>query len=131
MPWCTQVEVLLHPNVGCFVTHCGWNSSLESMVSGISVVALPQWSDQTTNAKLLQDYWKTGVRATRSEDGSVIEAEEIKRCLEIATDGERGQEMRKQAKKLRDLAKEAVEEHGTSSLNLKLFIDNVCSLRSS
>ena len=60
--WCSQVEVLSHKAVGCFVTHCGWNSTIESIVSGIPMVAFPQWTDQLTNAKLIEDLWKTGIR---------------------------------------------------------------------
>ncbi|KAJ4968097.1 hypothetical protein NE237_014798 [Protea cynaroides] len=47
VPWCSQVEVLSHASVGCFVTHCGWNSTLESVATGVPVVAFPQWTDTT------------------------------------------------------------------------------------
>ncbi|XP_062164986.1 crocetin glucosyltransferase, chloroplastic-like [Alnus glutinosa] len=73
VPWCSQVEVLSHPLLGCFVTHCGWNSTLESLVSGVLVVAFPQWTDQGTNAKLIQDVWKMGVRVTANENGNVLD----------------------------------------------------------
>ncbi|KAL0431181.1 UNVERIFIED_CONTAM: UDP-glycosyltransferase 75C1 [Sesamum radiatum] len=113
---------------GCFLTHCGWNSSLESLVSGVPVVSFPQWSDQNTNAKLIQDFWRTGVSVRKPEDGGVVEADEIKRCLEIVMDsGERAEEMRRQARKWRDLAKEAAKEGGSSYVNLKTFADQVLS----
>ena len=40
VPWCSQMEVLSHPSLGCFVIHCWWNSSLESLVSGVPVVSV-------------------------------------------------------------------------------------------
>jgi hypothetical protein len=123
--WCSQVEVLSHPSLGCFVTHCGWNSTLESLVSGVPVVAYPQWSDQGTNAKLIQDVWKTGVRVTANEDG-IVESDEIKRCLELVIGGgEEGGEMRRNAKKWRDLAREATKEGGSSYENLKSFVEEI------
>ncbi|KAI7755001.1 LOW QUALITY PROTEIN: hypothetical protein M8C21_010131, partial [Ambrosia artemisiifolia] len=81
VPWCSQLEVLSHPSLGCFVTHCGWNSTLESIACGVPVVAFPHWTDQSTNAKLIEDVWGTGVRVTSNEDG-VVEGEEIRRCVE-------------------------------------------------
>ncbi|KAL0331138.1 UNVERIFIED_CONTAM: UDP-glycosyltransferase 75C1 [Sesamum angustifolium] len=110
---------------GMLLTHCGWNSSLESLVSGLPVVSFPQWSDQTTNAKLIQDYWRTGVSVRKPEDGGVVKADEIERCLEIMDGGERAEEMRRQARKWRDWAKEATKEGGTSFVNLKTFADQV------
>lgn len=53
--WCSQMEVLSHPSLGCFVTHCGWNSSIESLASGVPMIAFPQWADQGTNTKLIKD----------------------------------------------------------------------------
>ncbi|KAL4642845.1 hypothetical protein ACB092_02G049400 [Castanea dentata] len=99
VPWCSQVEVLSHPSLGCFVTHCGWNSTLESLILGVPMVAFPQWSDQETNAKLIEDVWKIGVRLTVNKDG-IVEGDEIKRCLELVVgDGERGEAIRRNAKK--------------------------------
>ncbi|GMP78156.1 hypothetical protein CsSME_00034204 [Camellia sinensis var. sinensis] len=125
VPWCSQVEVLSHPSVGCFVTHCGWNSTLESLVLGIPVVCLPQFTDQPTNAKLLEDEFKTGLRATKNDEG-IVEGDEIKRCIELVMgDGEIGEEIRKNAEKWKYLAKEAVKEGGSSHKNLRAFVDEI------
>uniref|UniRef100_A0A6N2MPJ9 Anthocyanidin 3-O-glucosyltransferase n=1 Tax=Salix viminalis TaxID=40686 RepID=A0A6N2MPJ9_SALVM len=59
--WCPQLQVLAHISVGCFVTHCGWNSTLievyitEALSLGVPMVAMPQWTDQPTNAKYITD----------------------------------------------------------------------------
>ncbi|GLT80569.1 hypothetical protein SLA2020_520020 [Shorea laevis] len=121
VPWCSQVEVLSHPSVGCFLTHCGWNSTLEGLASGVPVVTVPQWADQGTNSKLVQDVWKTGIRMKRSEEGRV-ERDKIKRCLELVMGSE---EIRLSAKKWKDLAREAAMEGGSSDQNLKAFVDDL------
>uniref|UniRef100_A0A2N9EX95 Glycosyltransferase n=1 Tax=Fagus sylvatica TaxID=28930 RepID=A0A2N9EX95_FAGSY len=125
VPWCSQVEVLSHPSVGCFVTHCGWNSSSESLASGVPMIGFPQWIDQGTNAKLIQDVWKTGVRVNVNEEG-ILESDEIKKCLELVMgSGERGEEIRRNAKKWKELAREAAKEGGSSYNNLKAFVDEI------
>ncbi|GJR24007.1 crocetin glucosyltransferase, chloroplastic-like protein [Tanacetum coccineum] len=75
------VEVLSHEAIGCFVMHCGWNSTVESLAAGVRVVVLPQWSDQATNAKMIEDVWKTGVRMRKREGDGVVEGKEINRCV--------------------------------------------------
>nr|ABQ02258.1 O-glucosyltransferase 3 [Vitis labrusca] len=123
--WCPQLDVLSHPSLGCFITHCGWNSTLECLASGVPVVAFPQWTDQGTNAKLIEDLWKTGVRVTANEEG-IVESEEIKRCLDVVMGrGERGEELRRNAGKWKDLAREAVKDGGSSDYNLKAFLDEL------
>ncbi|CAA3007363.1 crocetin glucosyltransferase, chloroplastic-like [Olea europaea subsp. europaea] len=132
VPWCSQLEVLSHPSVGCFLTHSGWNSCIESLSSGVPMVAFPQWADQPMNSKLVKDYWKTGLRAAAATDGGILMADEIARCLEIAMGGgERGEDMRKQAQKWKILAKEAVKEGGSSNVNLKAFTDQIVGLNQS
>ncbi|KAL3506504.1 hypothetical protein ACH5RR_031886 [Cinchona calisaya] len=125
VPWCSQVEVLKHPSLGCFVTHCGWNSTLESIVCGVPVIAFPQWTDQGTNAKLIEDVWKTGVRVIPKEEG-IVESDEINRCIEMVMDDEeKGIELRRNAKKWKELAREAMQEGGSSDKNLKAFVEEV------
>ncbi|CAI9776130.1 unnamed protein product [Fraxinus pennsylvanica] len=123
VPWCSQVEVLSHRSIGCFVTHCGWNSTLESMVSGVPIIGCPQFSDQTTNAKMVDEVWGIGVRA-KANGESIIERGEFKKCLDIAMGDEgRGKEMRGNAGKWRGLAIEAVKEGGSSYNNLKKLLE--------
>ncbi|WOG87231.1 hypothetical protein DCAR_0206454 [Daucus carota subsp. sativus] len=119
VPWCSQLEVLSHPSLGCFVTHCGWNSTLESLVSGVPVVAFPHWTDQTTNAKLIEDVWKTGVRVNGDEKG-VVDGDEVHRCLELVMGDE---VLRRNAEKWGDLAREATKG-GSSDKNLKAFVED-------
>uniref|UniRef100_A0A2P2PIR9 Glycosyltransferase n=1 Tax=Rhizophora mucronata TaxID=61149 RepID=A0A2P2PIR9_RHIMU len=123
VPWCSQIEVLSHPSIGCFVTHCGWNSTMEGLVSGVPMVAFPQWSDQGTNAKLIEDVWKTGVRVAANEEG-IVDGDEIRSRLDLVMQsGEKGDEMRSNAKKWKHLARDAVKEDGSSYQNLKTFVD--------
>ncbi|CAN0914255.1 Phloretin 4'-O-glucosyltransferase [Linum grandiflorum] len=133
--WCSQVEVLSHEAVGCFVTHCGWNSTLESMCLGVPLVGFPQFSDQTTNAKLVEDVWKTGVRVAVPEkvDGdeteAVVEGDEIRRCLDLVMgDGSQVRdEVRRNANKWKQLARDALREGGSSRSNLEAFVDQIFS----
>ncbi|KAL1561578.1 Anthocyanidin 3-O-glucoside 5-O-glucosyltransferase 1 [Salvia divinorum] len=118
--WCSQLEVLGHAAVGCFVTHCGWNSAVESLSLGVPVVAVPQWFDQATNAKLMEDVWGCGVRVEGGGGG------ELRRCIEMVMDGgERSRAVRENARKWKDLAREAMAENGSSLNNLHAFLQPI------
>nr|BCO07622.1 UDP-glucose:anthocyanin 5-O-glucosyltransferase [Cyclamen purpurascens] len=119
--WCSQMEVLSHPSIGCFVSHCGWNSSLESLVCGVPLVCFPIWTDQSTNAKLIEDIWRVGLRVTKNENG-IVEGNEIKTCLDIVM-GEKKEYLNINAQKWKKLAIEAAKEHGSSYSNLRDFVD--------
>nr|XP_016487713.1 PREDICTED: crocetin glucosyltransferase, chloroplastic-like [Nicotiana tabacum] len=124
VPWCSQMEVLFHKSIGCFVSHCGWNSTLESIVADVPLIGYPQFSDQVTNSKMVEEVWGTGVRA-RAEEG-IVKREELKRCLKILMgDGEKGNEIRRNVKKYKDLAMEAVKGGGSSHYNLNKFLDSL------
>ncbi|CAL5353346.1 unnamed protein product [Camellia sinensis] len=119
--WCPQLQVLVHKAIGCFVTHCGWNSTLEALSLGVPMVAMPQWTDQSTNAKYIMDVWRMGLRV-RCNDKGVVRREEIEHCVKEVMEGERGKEMRRNAIKWSELAKEAVGEGGSSDRNIHEFV---------
>ncbi|KAA8532159.1 hypothetical protein F0562_006699 [Nyssa sinensis] len=122
--WCPQLEVLSHQAVGCFMTHCGWNSTLEALSLGVPMVAMPQWTDQTTNAKFVVDVWQAGVRVKVNEKG-IVGREEIEVCIKEVMEGERGKELKRNAVKWKVLAKEAVDEGGSSDKNIEDFVSKI------
>lgn len=122
--WCPQTEVLCHKAVACFITHCGWNSLSESIASGVPVIAYPKWTDQPTNAKLVCDVFKIGVRMRVGEDG-VLDSEEVGRCVEEMFDGLKYGEWKSNAVRLKVAAKEAAACGGSSDRNIQFFVDEI------
>ncbi|XP_062173302.1 UDP-glycosyltransferase 74C1-like [Alnus glutinosa] len=104
--WCLQLEVLTHESVGCFMTHCGLNSTLEALTCGFPIVAVPQWTDQPTNAQYIMDFWKMRLKAPVDEKG-LVSREAAEHCIREIMEGKRGKEIKKNAIKLRKMAKEA------------------------
>lgn len=124
--WSPQEQILDHPSTACFVTHCGWNSTMEALTSGMPVVAFPQWGDQVTDAKYLVDVFKIGVRMCRGEaEDKIITRDEVEKCLLEAMKGPKAAEMKQNALKWKAAALAAVEEGGSSDRNLQEFVDEV------
>ncbi|KAK8694830.1 hypothetical protein V6N13_072374 [Hibiscus sabdariffa] len=122
--WCPQEKVLMNQALACFVTHCGWNSTLETVVAGVPIVAHPEWTDQPTNSKLLVDVFKIGVRMNNcGEEG--VSAEEVERCIMEVIDGAEALEMKKRAMELKEAAKKALEDGGSSNQNIDKFITEI------
>ncbi|XP_071729778.1 UDP-glycosyltransferase 74G1-like [Rutidosis leptorrhynchoides] len=122
--WCKQLDVLAHESVGCFVTHCGFNSTLEAVSLGVPVVAMPQWTDQTTNAKCLEDIWSVGVRV-KVDDKGIVRRDNIVSCIKEIINGERGKIAQLNASRWKDLAKDAVDAGGSSDRDIDEFLAEV------
>ncbi|KAF9621973.1 hypothetical protein IFM89_029193 [Coptis chinensis] len=124
--WCPQDKVLAHPSLACFVTHCGWNSSMETLSSGVPIIAAPQWGDQVTNAKFLVEVYGVGVRLGRSKDHlKGLTREQVEKCVVEVTSGPKAQEIKANALKWKKKAEEAVAKGGSSDRNLQAFVDDI------
>ncbi|XP_062177631.1 gallate 1-beta-glucosyltransferase-like [Alnus glutinosa] len=124
--WSPQEQVLAHPSVACFITHCGWNSSMEALTLGVPVVAFPHWGDQVTNAKFLVDVFGVGLRLSRGlAENRLILRDEVEKCMLDAMVGPKAVEMKHNALKWKRAAKEAVAEGGSSDQNVKALVDEI------
>ncbi|XP_038887001.1 limonoid UDP-glucosyltransferase-like [Benincasa hispida] len=125
--WSSQERVLSHESVGCFLTHCGWNSSVEAVANGVPVVAFPHWGDQVTNAKFLVEDHGVGVRLSRGAEASeLITRDEIERCLtEVMISGGGERKLRQNALKWKKAAAAAVADGGSSARNFEEFVDEI------
>ena len=111
---------------GCFLTHCGWNSTSEAIVAGVPMVAMPRSADQPTNAKYVESAWGVGMRM-RGNEKSLVSREEVEECISKVMDGEMKEEYRKNAEKLMKMAKEAMQEGGSSDKNIENFVTKFLS----
>ncbi|XP_054781291.1 LOW QUALITY PROTEIN: UDP-glycosyltransferase 74G1-like [Prosopis cineraria] len=122
--WCPQVRVLSHEAVGCFVTHCGWNSTLEALSLGVPMIGVPNWSDQSTNLKTIVDVWKVGLRVSMDEKG-ILRQEVLKHCVKEVMESEKGKEMKENAIKWKNLIRNSVNEGGSSDQNIAEFVAKI------
>lgn len=128
--WAPQVLILDHPSVGAFMTHCGWNSTLEGISAGVPLITWPMFAEQFNNEKLVTQVLKTGITAGNevwiSWIGSqdvYVKKERVKDVVHILMrDGEDAKAIRRRARKLGEKAKQAVEEGGSSYNDLSSLI---------
>ncbi|XP_038887570.1 7-deoxyloganetin glucosyltransferase-like [Benincasa hispida] len=124
--WCNQEEVLKHPAVGGFLTHSGWNSTLESIVGGVAMISWPFFSEQHMNSRYCETEWGIGL-----EIGSDVKREEVEKLVRQLMEGEKGEAMRENAKEWKRKAEEACNKiGGSSSTNLDRVISDVLLMNS-
>ncbi|XVF50903.1 hypothetical protein PTKIN_Ptkin04bG0140900 [Pterospermum kingtungense] len=111
--WAPQVEILKHDSVGGFVTHCGWNSVLESICAGVPMVAWPLYAEQKFNKILLVDELKLALAVNESENG-LVSAEEVERRVRELMVTEEGKAMRDRAMAKKNEAAAVLSEGGSS-----------------
>ncbi|KAJ4850691.1 hypothetical protein Tsubulata_035384 [Turnera subulata] len=119
--WCPQEQVLEHPAVGGFLTHNGWNSTIESLSGGKPMICWPFFAEQQTNCWLGCNKW--GVAMEIDND---VKRDEIEKIVRVLMEGEKGREMRNKAMEWRRKAEEATTaNNGSSFLNLDKMITQV------
>lgn len=96
--WVPQAKILANRKICGFLSHCGWNSLLESLTFGVPIIALPLHLDQPINARLVEEIG-VGVEAMKGENGE-IKREEVAKALRKVAMEKSGEEMKQKAREL-------------------------------
>ncbi|CAL0317076.1 unnamed protein product [Lupinus luteus] len=124
--WAPQLDILNHPSTGGFMSHCGWNSCIESITMGVPVAAWPMHSDQPRNSVLITHVLKIGffVRdwAQRNE---LVTALDVEKAVRRLMETNEGAEMRQRARNLKDDILRSKDEDGVSSIEINSFIAHI------
>nr|XP_027090144.1 7-deoxyloganetin glucosyltransferase-like [Coffea arabica] len=106
-------KVLSHPSVGGFLTHSGWNSTIESISYGVPLFCWPFFADQQTNCWFCCTKWGIGMELDNN-----VKRDEIESLVSELMAGEKGKEMKKKAMDWKKLAEMAVTEFNSNLENL-------------
>ncbi|XP_021853201.2 anthocyanidin 3-O-glucosyltransferase 5 [Spinacia oleracea] len=112
--WAPQEEILAHGSIGAFFSHCGWNSSLESIVNGVPIIAWPLYAEQNMNATMLVKHLGVAVRPEVNPSKELVRRDEIAKMVRRVMVDEEGIGIRKRVNDLKERAKKALSEGGTS-----------------
>nr|WGJ64308.1 UGT157 [Lysionotus pauciflorus] len=127
--WVPQLTILNHPAIGAFLTHCGWNSTLEGICAGVPLVTWPVFAEHFFNEKFVTDVLRTGAsvgnKIWRTVGSEGVESEAVATAVRQVMVGEDVEEIRSRAKKLKELAIKAVGEGGSSYNNLSALIEEL------
>ncbi|KAG8497347.1 hypothetical protein CXB51_008637 [Gossypium anomalum] len=116
--WCNQYEVLSHPSVGVFLTHCGWNSTVETISGGVPVICWPFFADQQTNCRYACNHWGIGMEVDHD-----VKRENIEFLVKEMMEGEEGKKKKEKALEWKKKAEEAVEVGGSSYIDFDRFVE--------
>ncbi|CAA3023205.1 UDP-glycosyltransferase 83A1-like [Olea europaea subsp. europaea] len=117
--WAPQEEVLAHSSVGCFLSHCGWNSTMEGISMGVPFLCWPYFLDQFHNQNYICDMWKIGLRLNPEENG-LRSRHEINTKIEMLFSHN---SIKANALKLKEVALRSIFQSGTSFQNFETFVD--------
>ncbi|KAL3825881.1 hypothetical protein ACJIZ3_021910 [Penstemon smallii] len=122
IPWCDQTLVLLNPAVGGFLTHCGWNSTIESILCSTPMICYPIEYDQPAVRKLVVDDWKIGINL---HDGDLIHRDEVAKNIRILMTGTDSLGLKQEIEKLKNVLHKAIEKDGSSERNFDHFVEDL------
>ncbi|KAL2932762.1 7-deoxyloganetic acid glucosyltransferase [Bienertia sinuspersici] len=121
--WAPQEEILNHPSIGGFFTHSGWNSTIESLVAGVPMICWPHYVDQLVISRYVSHFWKVGLDMKDSCDRVILE----NMVRDVMC--KRKDEFLQNANALANLAKQSVENRGSSCRSLDMLVDEIMSFR--
>ncbi|KAJ1419461.1 UDP-glycosyltransferase family, conserved site [Sesbania bispinosa] len=133
--WAPQILILSHPAIGGFLTHCGWNSTIEGVCSGVPMITWPLFAEQFLNEKSIVEVLKIGVRigvevpvrfGNEKKAGVLVKKSRVVEAIEMCMEGgKEGEKRRSRATELGNMARKALEEEGSSRFNISCLIQDI------
>ncbi|XP_009397258.2 UDP-glycosyltransferase 83A1 [Musa acuminata AAA Group] len=120
--WSPQQQILAHPSIACFLSHCGWNSTMEGVWNGVPFLCWPYFTDQFLDQVYICDVWKIGLSLNADDEGTEISREQIRVKLEELL-GDEG--IKARAMMWKDIARKSVGEGGSSYKNMKRIVEEM------
>lgn len=118
--WCPQEVVLRHPAIGAFLTHSGWNSTLESISGAVPMVSWPFFADQQTNCRFACTEWGIGMEIDNN-----VKRVDVEVLIREIMAGEKGRRMKERAREWKERATMATQNGGPSLVNFHKLINEV------
>uniref|UniRef100_A0A0D9V5C6 Uncharacterized protein n=1 Tax=Leersia perrieri TaxID=77586 RepID=A0A0D9V5C6_9ORYZ len=122
--WAPQSEVLQHGAVGAFVTHCGWNSSLEAILFGVPMICWPLYAEQRLNKVHVVEEMKVGV-VVEGYDRELVKADELETKVRLVMESEEGMKLRERSSMAKEMAADAIKDGGSSDTAFAEFLNNL------
>ncbi|KAF5178995.1 Udp-glycosyltransferase 90a1 [Thalictrum thalictroides] len=127
--WVDQRSILAHPAIGGFVSHCGWNSVLESLCMGVPLLGWPMDAEQPLNVKFVVDVLEAGISIPLKHDEIVkVDRKVISDAVKELMESDKGKKVREKAEQVGKLARQAVQKGGSSDQNLDELVDYLCGV---
>uniref|UniRef100_A0A0D9WQD9 Glycosyltransferase n=1 Tax=Leersia perrieri TaxID=77586 RepID=A0A0D9WQD9_9ORYZ len=123
--WVPQVAVLQHASTGAFVTHCGWNSTLEAVAAGVPMVCWPLDAEQWMNKVFIVEEMKVGIEVRGYEPGVLVEADIVDTTLRRIMESEARQGVLERVMAAKESAAVAWKEGGSSCAAFAEFLKNM------
>ncbi|XP_031258013.1 UDP-glycosyltransferase 92A1-like [Pistacia vera] len=131
--WAPQVEILSHKSLSAFLSHCGWNSVLESLSHGVPMIGWPVAAEQFYNVKLLEDMIGVCVEVARGKRSEVFHEDIVEKIELVMNEREKGKEMREKALQIKEIINNAIKDEenfkGSSMEAMDQFLDAALKLR--
>ncbi|KAG0501879.1 hypothetical protein HPP92_001951 [Vanilla planifolia] len=118
--WCDQEKLLMQVEVGVFLTHTGWNSTLESICGGVPMICWPFFAEQQTNCWYTCVEWGVGM-----EIDTDVKREEIRDVIRNVMAGDKGPQMRGKAAEWKEMAVKATQSGRESSVNFDKIVNEL------
>ncbi|KAG9453228.1 hypothetical protein H6P81_006132 [Aristolochia fimbriata] len=123
LDWAPQQQLLAHPAIGGFWSHCGWNSFLEALCEGVPLLCSPSFTDQKITARYASHVWRVGIQF---ENG--LERSEIEKAIRRLMLEKEGEELKQRIDSMKKSADLCLSEGGSSYEHLNKLVGFILSL---